>query len=238
VLEVKNLTVEVSSKIVLKDVNLSIDKGEVMILFGPNGSGKSSLIKTILGLGGYKVMEGEVILDGKSLNGLSTDERVKLGLGIMYQNPPKIRGVRLNQISKYLCKDEARIGKLADELSLHEHMGRDINLDFSGGEVKRSELFQVSLQDPAFALIDEPESGVDLENISIMGGVLNKYLKKKEKSALIITHTGYILDYIDAKKGCLMIDGQLWCSGRPPKEMFEEIKDRGYGYCRECHGRK
>lgn len=237
-LEIRNLSIEVSGMPVLRNIDLTIEKGEILVLFGPNGSGKTSLIKTIMGFEGYAIKRGEILYNGKILNGLTTDERVRLGLGIMYQHPPKIRGVKLHQISRYLCKDEKKIEKMADRLSMQGHLDRDINLDFSGGEMKRSELFQMILQDPNTLLLDEPESGVDLENISIMGQVLDDYLKNKEKSALVITHSGYILDYIRAKKGCLLLDGELWCIGRDPKEMFENIKEKGYEYCRECHGKK
>jgi Fe-S cluster assembly ATP-binding protein len=99
--------------------------------------------------------------------------------------------------------------------------------------MKRSELFQVILQDPELLLLDEPESGVDIENIGVMGGILNAYLKEKGKSALIITHTGYILDYVQAKRGCVLLDGKFWCVG-DPKEMFQAIKESGYDKCKEC----
>lgn len=233
-LEIKNLSVKAQGKLILKDIHLDIEEGEIAVLFGPNGSGKTTLIKTIMGLGDYRLTDGQIIFDGKKLNGLPTEERVKLGLGLMYQQPPKIRGVRLSQIASFLSKDKARIEELSNRLSLKEHLNRDINLDFSGGEIKRSELFQLLLQDPKLLLLDEPESGVDLENISIMGDVLNEYLRRKGKSALIITHTGYILDYIKSKKGCMMIGGKLWCVG-DPKEMFKTIREKGYEKCKECH---
>lgn len=236
-LEVKNIFVELAGKIILKDINLSIKKGQVLVLFGPNGSGKTTLIRTLIGFSGYPAKSGEIIFKGQRIDNLSIEERVKQGIGIMYQHPPKIRGVKLSQIASFLSKDKSRIEELAERLSLKEHLGRDINLDFSGGEMKRSELFQILLQEPDLLLLDEPESGVDIENISIMGGILNKYLDKKDKSALIITHTGYILDYVKAKEGCVMIDGKLWCVGSP-KEMFETIKKEGYGKCQECHDAK
>lgn len=233
-LEINNLTVEASGRTILKNVSLGIEKGTVAVLFGPNGSGKSTLIKTIMGFSGYRISEGRILLNGIEINNLAIEERVKLGIGIMYQHPPKIRGVKLSQIADFLCPDSIKKESLSKELSLSGHLSRDINLDFSGGEMKRSELFQIMLQDPGIILLDEPESGVDLENISIMGGVLKEYLKKEGKAALVITHTGYILDYINAEKGCVMIDGKLWCVGNP-KEMFEEIKAGGYEKCKECH---
>ncbi len=236
-LEIKNLSVEVEGNVILKDINLTIKKGEVMILFGPNGSGKSTLIKTIMGLGGYRPINGEIIVKGKVINNLSVEERVWLGLGIMYQHPPKIRGVKLYQMAKFLSGNEELIKAMADKLSLHTHLSRDINLDYSGGEMKRAELFQLILQNPDCLLLDEPESGVDIENISLMGEVLNNYLQKEDKSALIITHTGYILDYVKAERGCVMMEGKLWCVGSP-KEMFEVIRKKGYEECKVCHGEK
>jgi len=236
-LEVKNLSVEVEGRPVLRNLNLKINKGEVMVLFGPNGSGKSTLIKAIMGFGGYKVKSGEIILNEKNVKKLTLDARAKLGAGIMFQHPPKVSGVRLKQVADFLCKDKNKIEELARDLSLETHLERDMNLSFSGGEMKRSELFQLVLQDADMLFLDEPESGVDIENISIMGRVLDRYLSEKDKSALIITHTGYILDYIKAGRGCLLIDGELWCVGRNPKVMFEEIKKDGYEHCRECHGK-
>lgn len=233
-LEINNLFVEASGKIILKDVTFNIKKGDIAILFGPNGSGKSTLIKTIMGFSGYKIKSGEIIYKGKKINNLSIEERVKLGIGIMYQHPPKIRGVKLHQIAEFLSEDKEKIKSMSEKLSLTTHLERDVNLDFSGGEMKRSELFQITLQNPELLLLDEPESGVDLENISIMGDVLNDYLKHGGKSAFIITHTGYILDYVKAKRGCVMIDGSLWCVG-DPKEMFENIRKQGYEKCKVCH---
>jgi Fe-S cluster assembly ATP-binding protein len=140
----------------------------------------------------------------------------------------------LKQVANFLTKDENNIMALADKLSLTEHLNRDINLGFSGGERKRSELFQILLQQPELLLLDEPESGVDLENISLMGKVVDQYLSQENKSALIITHSGYILDYVKAQRGCMIMDGSLWCRG-DPKNIFSRIKEGGYRYCKECH---
>ena len=232
-LKVENLTIEIGGKDIIQDINLEIKKGEVVILFGPNGCGKTTLLKTIMGFSGYRIKSGNIIFKDKPLNNLAIEERVKLGIGIMYQHPPKIRGVKLQQLAQYLTKDEKEISELTEKLTLQEHLKRDVNVDFSGGEMKRSELFQVLLQDPELLLLDEPESGVDIENIGVMGGVLNEYFKQAGKSALIITHTGYILDYINAKRGCVLLDGKFWCVG-DPKEMFGAIRKSGYDKCKEC----
>jgi len=232
-LKVENLTVTVAGKEILKDINLEIKRGEVVILFGPNGSGKSTLLKTIMGFSGYTAKSGRIIFKDQVLNGFPTEERVKLGMGLMYQLPPKIRGVKLQQLAQHLSKDKEKNRTLAVKLSLEEHLMRDVNVDFSGGEMKRSELFQVLLQNPDLLLLDEPESGVDIENIAVMGNILNEHLKKEGKSALIITHTGYILDYVQATRGCVLLDGKFWCVG-DPKEMFQAIKQSGYDKCKEC----
>jgi Fe-S cluster assembly ATP-binding protein len=232
-LEIVNLSVQVGRKMILRDINLMIRKDVPAVLFGPNGSGKSTLLKAIMGFSGYQVKKGDIVFNGKKINELPIEKRVSLGLGIMFQNPPKITGVKLIQIARFLSQDEQKIQELAGRLSLMNHLDRDINAGFSGGEMKRSELFQIIMQDPQMLLLDEPESGVDLENISIMGKALNDYLKKPGKSALMITHTGYILDYVKADNGCVMIDGELWCVGKP-KEMFESIRKNGYGKCKEC----
>ncbi len=232
-LKVENISIDLGGKEIIRGVNLEIKKAEVVILFGPNGSGKTTLLKAIMGFTGYNIKGGTITFKDKFLNDLPVEERVKLGIGLMYQHPPKIRGVKLAQLAQYLSKDKNRIEGLAEKLSLQEHLNRDVNLDFSGGEMKRSELFQLLLQDPELLLMDEPESGVDIENISVMGKVLNEYLKKEGKSALIITHTGYILDYVQAKRGCVLLEGKFWCLG-DPKEMFEAIKESGYDKCKEC----
>jgi Fe-S cluster assembly ATP-binding protein len=236
-LEINKLTVEVSGKTILKDMHMTINAGEVVILFGPNGSGKSTLVKTVLGLQGYAVKSGEMFFKGKKINDMPTDQRVKLGMGVMFQNPPKIRGVTLRQIARYLSGDEQKIKDLAEELSLTHMLDRDINFNFSGGEIKRSELFQLLLQDPDFVFLDEPESGVDIENVALMGNVLNNFLHKDGKAALIITHTGYVLDFIEAKRGCVMLNGKFWCLGNP-KEIFKRIQQSGYEECISCHDRQ
>ena len=232
-LKIENLSVEVGGKEIIKEISLEIKKGETLILFGPNGSGKTTLLKAIMGFEGYSTKGGQIMFKDKILNGMAVEERVRLGIGLMYQHPPKIRGVKLGQLAGHLSQDKNRIKDLSEKLSLQEHLTRDVNLDFSGGEMKRSELFQVILQEPDLLLLDEPESGVDIENISVMGRVLNEYLSKKDKSALIITHTGYILDYVQAKRGCVLLEGKFWCLG-DPKEMFEAIKKSGYDKCKEC----
>ena len=237
-LKIENITVKTNGKKILKNLFLNIDKGEVLVLFGPNGSGKSTLLKSIMGISGYKVTEGRISFMGKSISMLSTSERAKRGFGMMFQHPPKIYGVKLSQISDYLCgENKNEIEKLSDELKIKDFLSRDLNVDLSGGEMKRVELFQVLLQKPKMLLLDEPESGVDVENISIMGKVLNEYLEKTDCACLIITHTGYILEHVKAKKGCVIMDGEIFCSGSPER-IFKVIQEHGYEKCKGCERMK
>jgi len=134
---------------------------------------------------------------------------------------------------------EENIPELAKSVHMDKFLERDINKGFSGGEIKRSEVLQLMIQNPDFVMLDEPESGVDLENISLIGTTIgsllekDKHLIKRRKSGLVITHTGYILDYIDADKGHVMCDGEIRCHGNP-REILKDIKQRGYRECLEC----
>lgn len=232
-IKVENLTVEVGAKIVLKDLSLKIKEKESLILFGPNASGKSTLIKTIMGFNNYNIKSGRIIFQGKIINDLSIDQRARLGIGVLFQHPPKIRGIALSQLSKLIGKKEVEKEALIDALNIAHLIDRDINLNFSGGEMKRSELFQVLIQKPKVLLLDEPESGVDIENIALMGKVLNSFIKKHNLTALIITHTGYILDYVEAKNACVVIDRGICCYDTP-KKVFSDIRKFGYDKCKKC----
>jgi len=232
-LKIENISVKGGDSLILENISLEINRNERLIIFGPNGSGKSTLIKTIMGISNYNIVKGKILFEGVDITNLSISERAKMGIGIMFQNPPKIHGIKIFQLARYLCKKEDEIKILSEKLKVDELLRRDLNVDLSGGEIKRIELFQVLLQKPKLLLLDEPESGVDIENISIMGNVLNEYIKEKECSALIITHTGYILDYIQAEKGCVMIDGKITCQSQP-KKVFEMIRKYGYEKCEEC----
>ena len=233
-IRIENLTVKVSGKEVLTDINLEIKKGETIALLGPNGSGKTSLLMAIIGFSNYKVTQGNIIFRGKRINGLSIDERARLGIGVMFQRPPTIRGVKIRQMVDLIKQDDFDTDKEAGELNLKEFLNRDINLGFSGGEIKRSELLQLLAGSSRLSLFDEPESGVDLENIALVGKIMNRILNKnKDNAALIITHTGYILDYVKADKGCILVGGRLHCMGEP-KEILETVKKHGYEWCITC----
>ncbi|MCP8304241.1 MAG: Fe-S cluster assembly ATPase SufC [archaeon] len=235
-LEIEDLSVEVDGKRILDGVDLEIPEGESHVLFGPNGSGKTSILMTILGFPDYKVVSGRIRFDGVDITNMSIDERVKRGMGIAFQRPPAIRGVKLGDIVHNFLKSDAEAMKkeaeLCDALKFEkEFLSRDLNRGFSGGEMKKSEILQVLAQKPKFAMLDEPDSGVDIENLAIIGKVINNFLK--ESSGLLITHVGYILRYVEVDKGHVLIKGEIACSGEPIK-ILDQILKEGYGWCEKC----
>lgn len=235
-MKIENLTVEVGRRVILKDLNLEIPSGKTLVLFGPNGSGKSTLIKAIMGFENYAITQGRIVYGGEVINGLSTDERAKKGIGVLFQNPPKIRGIKLRQMVELVTRRPAQENSFVEKLNVGELMDRDLNVNFSGGEMKRSELLQVLSQRPKLLLLDEPESGVDIENIAMMGKVLNAFIHEHAVASLIITHTGYVLDYVDAQHACVLIDRDIRCYD-DPRKVFEDIRQFGYEKCRTCRGR-
>ncbi len=243
-IEIRNLSVSVEGKRILNDVNLHIGRGETIVLFGPNGSGKTSFLKTIMGIPQYRVESGNIIYNGEEITKHSIDERARLGIGMVFQNPPAVRGVRLKEMLR-ICMEKSgifngdRIKDDADKLNFTDFLDRDVNLGFSGGEIKRSELLQLLAQDPGFVMLDEPDSGVDLVNINLVGKVINQLLEKdkredkRTKEGLIITHAGYILDYVNADRAYVMLNGTVRCSGNP-RDILEDIRAKGYEECVRC----
>jgi Fe-S cluster assembly ATP-binding protein len=234
-LSIENFHIEVSGKKILDGINFNIEKGDVSVMFGQNGSGKTSLVMAIMGFPEYKITKGKIVFKGKVINKLSIDERARLGIGILLQRPPTVRGVKMRQMVEITQKGFRKkfdTEKMASKLNMKEFLDRDLNLGFSGGEMKRSELLQLAAQSPELLLLDEPESGVDLENIVLIGEVISKLLGK-EKSALIITHTGHILDYVRANRGCVL-SNKIQCVG-DPHDILNRIRKHGYTGCVRCH---
>lgn len=231
-LKIDNLKVQLAGKIILRDVSFSVEKGEVHVLFGPNGSGKSTLIKTILGFSDCRVLSGKIYFNDIDITDMPIDERVRLGIGIAFQNPPAIRGVKLRDMINELAADNDEATGLATKLNIpFEFLGRDLNVDFSGGEAKRSEILQLLAQRPDFLLLDEPDSGVDVENLERIGRILDDFLRNR--TGLMITHTGHILRYVNASKGHVIVNGSVACSGEPLK-LLSQILHEGYGWCEKC----
>jgi Fe-S cluster assembly ATP-binding protein len=238
-LEISDLWVDIDDKEVLKGINLSIPVGETHILFGKNGSGKSSLLMTLMGFERYRVKQGRIRLLGEDITHLPTYERARLGLGISFQRPPTIRGVKTSDILRVCARGRITPEALATAYDFTSFLDREVNYGFSGGEIKRSELLQLLAQDPKMVLLDEPESGVDLENLQVVGQIIAKLLEKdrrrlhREKSGLIITHTGFIMDYVNADRAYILQEGHLCCQGNP-RELLHDIKNYGYEECAKC----
>lgn len=240
-LVVEELHVSVEGIKVLEDINFSLDYGEIAVLFGPNGAGKTTLIMTLMGFPKYKVEKGKIYFKGVDVTDKDVSERARMGMGISFQRPPVVRGVSLKKLLTIISngKEEKEILNYAEKLNLINHLNRDVNDGFSGGEVKRAEILQLLMQKPELVFIDEPESGVDLENIVLIGEMTNHLLgrdqrvKDPKRSAIIITHTGYILDYINADKGYILLNGKIMCRGNP-RDILSEIKRNGYRRCVTC----
>jgi Fe-S cluster assembly ATP-binding protein len=242
ILEVQGLSVKVGDKLILKDMTFNLRDGVSHILFGPNGSGKTTLISTLIGLPGYEVVSGKILFNGKDITQKSVDERAKLGMAVSFQNPPEITGVKLRDLLK-LClgkTDDAEFSseeqEQIDAFRLTGFLDRDINLGFSGGERKRSEILQLMFLKPKLLLLDEPDSGVDVESLKLIASEIQRYISKTGSSALIITHKGDILEYVKAGYACILLGGQFHCFTEP-NAIYEDIKRLGYEGCVACRRR-
>jgi Fe-S cluster assembly ATP-binding protein len=239
-LEVENLSVKVGQKQIIEDISFTVDIGETLVLFGPNGGGKTTLLMAIMGFPRYQITNGRIIYKGEDITHMPVDERSKKGIGLLFQRPPIVRGVKLKDMVKACIgeKQGLSVDELAQKSNMTEFLDREVNYGFSGGEVKRSELLQLLAQDPELVLLDEPDSGVDLVNIVLVGNMINELLHKdkvrsRTSSGLIITHTGHILDYVEPDRACVLLNGGIWCRGNP-REILNSIKSHGYEGCATC----
>lgn len=247
-LHINDLHVAINDKEVLRGINLTIPDHEVHALFGPNGSGKSVLISTIMGYPEYRITQGEIFYNGKKLNDMAIEERVKSGISALEQRPPVIKGVKLGNLTNIMVQNNpsghSTVSEIAEQFGMDRFLSRDINDGFSGGEIKKSEIFLLITAQPDFIILDEPDSGVDPEHLRLIGKMINKSLSihdlpgqscktSKRKSGLIATHSASVLDYVHTDKAHILVDGVLKCSGNP-SIMMDQIREYGYAYCIKC----
>ncbi|QHS59292.1 Fe-S cluster assembly ATPase SufC [Chitinophaga agri] len=245
-LTIKNLHAEVDGKKILKGINLEIRKGEMHAIMGPNGSGKSSLSSVLAGRENYTVTEGEVIFEGKNLLDLSPEDRAREGLFLAFQYPVEIPGVSnlhflktaLNEIRTYhglapmeskeflkLTKEKQQLVDFNANL-----MNRSLNEGFSGGEKKRNEVFQLAMLDPKLAILDETDSGLDIDALRIVAAGVNK-LRNADKAFMVITHYQRLLEYIVPDFVHVLYNGQIVKTGT--KELALELEEKGYDWLKE-----
>ena len=238
-IEIKDLTVKVNEKIVLNKFNLNIKKGEIHVIMGPNGVGKSTLSKVLLNDPSYEVISGDILVDNKSILGLSTDERARLGMFLSFQNPIDIEGVtnqeflrmainsrREDPISLYEFIKELEVSYNDLKLS-KDMMHRSINMNFSGGERKKNEIIQMKMLKPKFIICDELDSGLDVDSLRSVCVAINSYLERNpDTMVLIITHYPRILEYIKPKYVHMMVGGKIVKTG--DYDFALEIEKNGY----------
>ncbi len=236
-LEIKNLVVSVDGNRILKGVNLTIERGKIHAIMGPNGSGKSTLSLVIMGHPSYTVEEGDIIFEGESILPLKADERAKKGIFLAFQHPFEIDGVRVSQMLWKAAQERGwkispmEFRKILREsyrkLKMEDFIDRYLNVGFSGGEKKRSEVAQLLTLKPKLAILDEIDSGLDIDAVKLVGEELTKAkMENPEMSLLIITHYQRILNFIKPDFVHVMVDGRIVKSGG--FELSLELEEKGY----------
>jgi Fe-S cluster assembly ATP-binding protein len=242
ILEIQDLTAGVEGKQILKGINLTINLGEVHAIMGPNGSGKSTLAAIMAGRDGYEVTAGRAVYDGQDLLEMDPEERAREGVFLAFQYPVEIPGVNstyflksaLNEIRKHkgqteldamefltLVKDKIQLLELKEDL-----LRRSVNEGFSGGEKKRNEIFQMAVLEPRLAILDETDSGLDIDALKIVSNGVNS-LRSPERAFVVITHYQRLLDYVEPDRVHVLQGGRIVESG--DKSLAAELERRGYG---------
>ncbi|MEA2056229.1 MAG: Fe-S cluster assembly ATPase SufC [Patescibacteria group bacterium] len=242
-LQIKNLTVKVDSKIIIEDLTLFIKKGEIHVLLGPNASGKSSLAQTIMGNPRYQILQGKIWFKDQDITRLSMEKRAQLGLALSFQEPPPIKGVSLNQILELIRQKRGhKIKKTKQtEIELLEQLPaskkllhRNLNERYSGGEKKIAELLQLSALKPKLIIFDELDSGLDIKNLSRILKVIKAQFLSKGVSVLFITHHGQIVDGMQPDWTHVMLNKKIICNSQDYQKVITTIKEHGYQKCRHC----
>lgn len=244
-LSIRNLRVSINGKEILKGINLEVQAGEVHAIMGPNGTGKSTLAYVIAGREGYDITEGEIIFKGRNIMDLSAEERACEGLFLGFQYPVEIPGVSItnflrtaiNEQRKYRGLDPvpateflARMEEKKKLLELQEKLAsRSVNEGFSGGEKKKNEIFQMAMLEPSLAILDETDSGLDIDALRIVATGVNK-LRRPDNATVVITHYQRLLEYIVPDVVHVLFDGRIVKSGG--KELALQLEEKGYEWIR------
>jgi len=242
-LEIRNLNASVDGNEILKGINLTVNKGEVHAIMGPNGSGKSTLAKVLAGHPSYEVTGGEVIYDGKNLLEMSPDERARAGVFMAFQYPVEIPGISnayflraaLNAVLKYRGQEEMDamdfLPLLKEKMRLLEmderFLNRPVNEGFSGGEKKRNEIVQMAVLEPKLAVLDETDSGLDIDALKIVAKGVNA-MRNPKRAMVLVTHYQRLLDYIVPDFVHVLVNGRIVKSGGP--ELALELEEKGYSW--------
>ncbi len=237
-LEIKDVCIEIGGKKVVDGTDLNVNSGELHVLMGPNGCGKSSLAKGVMGHPDYKIKSGKVLVDGKEINELPANERAKLGLFLQFQEPVEIEGLGilnfLNAARNSMKRDTKSVREFMNEvkerssgLKLKEDLvGRSLNAGFSGGEKKKVEILQMQILKPGIAILDEPDSGLDVDAVKVVAENINEFGKKYNMGLIIITHYSRILSYMNPEFVHVMANGKIVAEGG--KELIEKLEKDGY----------
>ena len=247
-LQIINLHAKVEDKEILKGVNLTIKENETLALLGPNGHGKSTLLSVIMGHPKYEVTEGQILLDGQDVLSMSVDERSRAGLFLAMQYPSEVPGVINSDFLKAamnarrekplsLFQFYKALDKASSEVKFSMDMvNRSLNEGFSGGEKKRNEIFQMMLLNPSISMLDEIDSGLDVDAISIVSDAIKKIKKETNMGFLVVSHYARLYDLIHPTRAAVMINGQIVVEGGP--EIIKKIDTTGYEWIRTEFGIK
>lgn len=241
-LEIKNLKVNVEDKEILKGIDLTINKGEIHVVMGPNGAGKSTLANAIMAHPKYTIEEGQIIFEGEDITEEEADERAKKGIFMSYQAPQEVPGISVENFLRAakmavtgenvpILKFRKELKEIMKELSFDDQYAeRYLNVGFSGGEKKKNEILQMRVLDPKFVMLDETDSGLDVDATRIVSEGVKNFLTE-DKAVLIITHHSQILEYLEPTFVHIVVDGKLVKTGG--KELIEQIEAEGYRSYRE-----
>lgn len=237
-LKVEGLSVDVDDQEILHGIDLSIKKGETHVLMGPNGAGKSTLGNTLMGNSKYKITNGSIFFDGKDILQDTTDQRARDGMFLSFQNPLEVPGISLGNFIRNALEQRTKkrirlwdfkkeMKKAMEVLQMDEsYADRDLNVGFSGGEKKKAEILQLLMLKPSFAILDETDSGLDVDAVRTVSKGIEEYQKNKNGALLIITHSTRILESLHVDQTHVLVDGKIAASG--DASMVEEINEHGF----------